>query len=81
MSHIKLTTLITENIDITNVVKLENECKEFAKKIIQAGIVSSSHKDLTSADVPAENYVEDLAEVIRNEIIKWKSIVNSRGGR
>jgi len=73
--------LLSENIEITNVVKLENECKEFAKKLVAQGIITSVHKDLTSADVPAMNYSEDIAEVIRNEIIKWKSTVNARGGR
>lgn len=82
MKHILLSSLLlSENIEITNVVKLENECKEFAKRLIQSGIVSSVHKDLTSSDVPAVDYTEDMAEVIRNEIIKWKSTVNARGGR
>lgn len=82
MSHIKLTSLIlAENIEISNVVKLENECKAFAQKIIQDGILTSIHKDLTSSDVAAADYVEDLAEVIRNEVIKWKATVNTRGAR
>lgn len=82
MSHIKLSSLVlAENIEITNVVKLENECKAFAQRLVQQGIVSSVHKDLTSADGKAVDYVEDIAEVIRNEVIKWKSMVNARGGR
>lgn len=81
MSHIKLSSLIHENLEVSNVVKLENECKAFAKRLTDIGVVGNIHKDLTSADVPAENYVEDLAEVIRNEVIKWKSTVNARGGR
>jgi hypothetical protein len=60
---------------------LENECKAFAQRLIQSGIIDSVHKDLTSADVPAIDYSEDLGEVIRNEVIKWKSTVNARGGR
>ena len=72
---------MAENIEISNVVKLENECKVFAQKMIQDGVVTSMHKDLTSSDVGASNYVEDLAEVIRNEVIKWKETVNARGGR
>lgn len=82
MKHIKLTSLIlTENIEITNVVKLENECKQFAQKLVNDGIIASVHKDLTSSDVSAGNYVEDIAEVVRNEIIKWKNTINARGGR
>lgn len=81
MNHIKLYSLVKENIEVSNVVKLENECKAFAKRLVDTGVISSLHKDLTSADVPATDYTEDLAEVIRNEVIKWKSIVNARGGR
>lgn len=81
MSHIKLSSLIGENIEVSNVVKLENECRAFAQRLLDTGVIASIHKDLTSADVPAGNYVEDIAEVVRNEIIKWKSTVNARGGR
>lgn len=82
MKHIKLSSLlIKENIEITNVIKLENECKEFVQKLIRSGIVTSTHKNLTSSDVPAQNYIEDIAEAIRNEIIRWKDTINSRGGR
>lgn len=82
MKHIKLTSLILkENIEITNVVKLENECKQFVQKLVNDGIITSVHKDLTSSDVSAGNYVEDIAEVVRNEIIKWKNTINARGGR
>lgn len=80
MSHIKLSSLITENIAISNVLKLENEAKAFAQKLVQDGIVVSIHKDLTSSDVVASNYVEDIAEVVRNEVIKWKDTINARGG-
>lgn len=82
MSHIKLSSLVlAENIEIPNVVTLENECKTFAQKLINDGLITSAHKNLTSSDVAAGNYVEDIAEVIRNEIIKWKNMVNARGGR
>ena len=82
MSHIKLTSLVlAENIEIPNVVTLENECKIFAQKLINDGLITSAHKDLTSSDVVAGNYVEDIANVIRNEIIKWENVVNARGGR
>jgi hypothetical protein len=81
MSHIKLSSLLSENIEITNVLKLENECKAFAQKLVQDGVVSSMHKDLTSSDVAACEYTEDIAEVIRNEVIKWKNTINARGGR
>jgi len=69
MSHIKLSSLLLENIEITNILKLENECKAFAKKLVQDGVIGSMHKDLTSSDVAASEYTEDIAEVIRNEVI------------
>jgi hypothetical protein len=81
MSHIKLSSLLLENIEITNILKLENECKAFAKKLVQDGVIGSMHKDLTSSDVAASEYTEDIAEVIRNEVIKWKNTINARGGR
>ena len=81
MSHIKLSSLLSENIEITNVLKLENECKAFAQKLVQDGVIGSMHKDLTSSDVAADEYTEDIAEVIRNEVIKWKNTINARGGR
>jgi hypothetical protein len=81
MSHIKLSSLLSENIEITDVVKLENECKAFAQKLVQDGVIGSIHKDLTSSDVAAGEYTEDIAEVIRSEVIKWKNMVNARGGR
>lgn len=81
INRIKLSSLIPENIAVSNVMKLENECKAFAQRLVDTGVVGSMHKDLTSADVPATEYVEDIAEVVRNEIIKWKETVNARGGR
>lgn len=82
MNHIKLTSfLLKENIQISDVMKLENECKAFVEKLIQLGVITSVHKDLTSSDVSAVNYTEDIAEVVRNEIIRWKDTINSRGGR
>ena len=82
MKHIKLSSLLLkENIELTDLVKLENECKEFVQKLIQLGLITSRHKDLTSSDVRANQYIEDIAEVIRNEIINWKDTINARGGR
>lgn len=82
MNHVKLASLILkESIEISDVFNLEKECKAFAQKLVDSGLVRSIHKDLTSSDVAADNYVEDIAEVVRNEVVKWKDTVNSRGGR
>lgn len=82
MKHIKLTALLLkENIEITDVVRLENECKTFVQGLVQKGLITSMHEDMTSSDVNVQNYTEDIAEVVRNEIIKWKDTINARGGR
>lgn len=82
MKHIKLSSLLLkENIELTDLVRLENESKSFVQRLIQQGLITSKHKDLTSSDVGVSQYVEDIAEVVRNEIIKWKDTINARGGR
>lgn len=82
MSHIKLAALIlSENIEIKDVLQLDIACKDFAKKLVDDGILIGVHKNLTSSDIAPKNYIEDIADVIRNEIIHWKNTANARGGR
>lgn len=82
MSHIKLKPmLLKESIYISDVNALEHASKAFAQDLIKNKIIGSMHKDLTAADTPIEGYVEDIAEVVRNEVIKWMDISNKRGGR
>lgn len=82
MDHIKLKSfLLKENIDISDMISLEKASKSFALVLVRNKILTSKHKDLTSSDVEVNQYVEDIAEVVRNEVIHWVNIVNARGGR
>ena len=53
----------------------------FLRTLDKNKIVNHQHKDLTAADTPISQYSEDIAEVVRNEVIKWMDISNRRGGR
>jgi hypothetical protein len=82
MSSIKLKSiLLKEQFHISDMAALENASKAFAKMIIKNKIVGSHHKDLTAADADIDQYVEDIGEVVRNEVIKWMDVANRRGGR
>jgi hypothetical protein len=81
MSHIKLTSLLSENIEVADLKKLEYASRAFAEALIKDNIIESRHVDLTSSDVATHQYIEDIAEVVRNEVIKWKDMVNARGAR
>lgn len=82
MSNIKLKSLLLkEQFHISDVNALEKASKDFSEKLLKNGIVGSHHKDLTAADTDVNQYVEDIAEVVRNEVIKWMDVANRRGGR
>lgn len=82
MSKIKLKSLLLkEQIHIADMHGLENASKAFAEALIKNGIIGSHHKDLTAADTQVGQYTEDIAEVVRNEVIKWMDMANRRGGR
>lgn len=78
--HLK-SILLKEQFYISDMNYLEKACKAFADTLIKDKIVNHQHKDLTAADTPIEQYSEDIAEVVRNEVIKWMDIANRRGGR
>lgn len=73
--------LLKENIEVSDMISLEKAAKAFALTLIKNKIMTSKHKDLTSSDVEASQYAEDIAEAIRNEVIHWVNTVNARGGR
>ena len=82
MSNIKLKSLLLkEEFYVSDMMMLEKACKAFADTLIQDKIVAHQHKDLTAADTPISQYSEDIAEVVRNEVIKWMDVSNRRGGR
>jgi hypothetical protein len=82
MKKIKLKSLLLkEQIEISDMLELEHASKAFAKVLLDNNVIIHKHKNLTAADVEASAYIEDIAEVIRNEIIKWININNARSGR
>lgn len=81
MSNILLRNILRENIQIANPDALEKAALTFAQQLISSGDVITVHRPETSADGQIDDYAEDLAEQIRNEVMKWANIVNSRGGR
>ena len=82
MNHVSLKSLLLkEQFHVSDMVMLEKACKAFADVLIKNNIVAHHHKDLTAADTPISQYSEDIAEVVRNEVIHWMNTANSRGGR
>jgi hypothetical protein len=78
---IQLRSLVPENVENTNLPVLEKESRAFADRLIRSGIISSQNRPQTAANEQPLDYVEDLAEVIRNAVIHWIDVENSRGGR
>lgn len=82
MNEIKLKSfLLKERIEISDINQLENISKAFAKVLIEKKVIIHKHEDLTASDVEASQYVEDIAEIIRNAVIKWMNTNNARSGR
>lgn len=82
MSEIKLKSLLLkEQFHVTDINALDKASKAFALTILKNNIIGSRHKDLTAADTNISQYAEDIAEVVRNEVIKWMDVANRRGGR
>lgn len=82
MEKIKLKSLLLkEQFYISDMNNLEKASKAFALTLLKDKIVGSHHKDMTAADTPIDQYAEDIAEVVRNEVIKWMDVANRRGGR
>jgi hypothetical protein len=81
MKPIKLKNLIAEDLTTPDLRGLEEASKKYAEELIQKGLVKVSHNHFSSADGHAEDYTEDLVNVLRNEVLKWMRMVNSRGGR
>lgn len=73
--------LLKEQFHVADVIALEKASKDFVHMLLTNKIIGSHHKDLTSADTDVSQYEEDIAEVVRNEVIKWMDVANRRGGR
>ena len=82
MSEIKLKSLLLkEFIEVSDMQNLEKASKAFALTLLKNKVLTSRHKDLTASDLDVNQYVEDIAEVVRNEVVKWMDVANRRGGR
>lgn len=82
MSEIKLKSLLLkEQFHVSDMVTLDKASKAFAMTLLKNKILGSHHKDLTAVDADVNQYVEDIAEVVRNEVLKWMDVANRRGGR
>ncbi len=82
MSEIKLKSLLLkEFIEVSDMQNLEKASKAFALTLLKNKILTSKHKDLTASDLDVNQYAEDIAEVVRNEVLKWMDVANRRGGR
>lgn len=80
--NIKLKSLLLkEQLSVSDVRTLEQASKAFVQTLLRDKILASHHKDMTSADVNASQYVEELANVVKDEVISWVNTINSRGGR
>lgn len=77
----ELEHILNEQLSIQDMHKLKKMSNEFASTLIREGVVKSQHKDLTSSDVSANEYTEDLGEIIRNAVQRWMGTVNKRAGR
>lgn len=73
--------LLKEQFHVADMTALEKASKAFALLLLKNKIVGSHHKDLTAADTEIGQYAEDIAEVVRNEVISWMDTANRRGGR
>lgn len=82
MNPVKLKSLLLkEQFHVTDMNSLEQASKAFAMTLLKNKILGTHHKDLTAADTEIDQYVEDIAEVVRNEVLKWMDVANRRGGR
>jgi len=82
MNNIKLKSLLLkEQLEVADLHALESLSQNFVKSLIDAKVIQHYHKDLTAADVDSSQYIEDISEVVRNEVIKWVNMANARGGR
>lgn len=82
MSEIKLKSLLLkEQFHVSDMVALDKASKAFAITLLKNKILGSHHKDLTAVDADINQYAEDIAEVVRNEVLQWMNTANRRGGR
>lgn len=70
-----------EDIQVSDPRRLGELSKQFVDQLIKLNIIQTAQKQVTSANPSAAGFDEDLAEIIKNSIVKWASTNNSRAGR
>jgi len=78
---IQLRSLLPEQMENADHSAVDKEVLAFAQRLLQKGLISSRNKKLTATQEHPMDYVEDLAEVVRNAVMHWVDTENSRGGR
>lgn len=58
---------------------LKNNVENFVRDLIQSGIFTSYHRKLSSGDMQAKDFAEDLTHKILTSIKQWVQKVNDRG--
>lgn len=58
---------------------LKNSVHNFVKDLVSTGLFTSYHRELTSGDMQAKDFVEDLSHKILSSIQQWIQTVNDRG--
>lgn len=60
---------------------LKNLVQNFVRDLIASGLLTSYHRKLTSGDMQAKDFAEDLSHEILSSIENWVRTVNNRGDR
>ena len=67
---------IPENLQLGG--NLKQEISNFAERLISSGVLSSYHRKLTSGDMQAKDFKEDLVHKLLSAIRDWTKNVNDR---
>lgn len=69
---------INENLTIKNSQKIKEEFKNLLNRLVQDGTLTSFHRDLTSGDMNAADFVEDFANKLVGSFNQLIQTINDR---
>lgn len=72
---------INENLIVQHSDKVKHEIKQLIQKLVNDGTISSFHRDGTSGDMSANDFVEDFTNAMVSCLNKYVETVNNRGNR
>jgi len=72
---------INENLIIQHSGKVKTEIKLLIQKLVNSGAIGSYHRDATSGDMDANDFVEDFTNALVSSLNKYIEMVNNRGNR